>query len=251
MRLLQRALTALRADSERSLGDSFFAVACPPFRPRATAAGSFDFTSSSLVRAAAYVNLRFVKGREAQEREGFSMACKLDLRDLIVAEANDQGVPPEIALAVATQESGLCHWGPGGGVLRGKAGEYGVMQLMPATASVLGVDPTDVNQNIHGGVKYLSQLYDRFGDWSLAVQHYNGNGPAAQSYSARVMAIARGFGFGLALSASRANAAGNNSSGTQPPLPVNVSMNVPISANTLVLGGIVAGAGLLAWSIAS
>jgi len=174
-------------------------------------------------------------------------ACKIDLRDVIVAEANDQGVPPEIALAVATQESGLCHWGPGGGVLRGKAGEYGVMQLMPATAATLGVDPTDVNQNIHGGVKYLRELYDRYGDWALAVQHYNGNGPAAQSYSARVMAIARGFGFGLAISAGRANAAGSKSS----PAPGAVGSNggpPSISANKLIVGGIVAGAGLLAWA---
>jgi len=176
------------------------------------------------------------------------MACKIDLRDIIVAEANDQGVPPEIALAVATQESGLCHWGPSGNVLRGKAGEYGVMQLMPATASALGVDPTDVNQNIHGGVKYLSQLYDRFGDWALAVQHYNGSGPDAQKYMARVMAIARGYGFGLAV------AAGNKSNGGSPGLqPSAIGANAatpPISAKTLVLGGIVAGAGLLAWAIA-
>lgn len=171
------------------------------------------------------------------------MACKIDLRNIIIDEANDQGVPPEIALAVATQESGLCHWGPSGNVLRGKAGEYGVMQLMPATAAALGVDPTDVNDNVHGGVKYLSQLYNRFGDWALAVQHYNGNGPAAQNYSARVMAIARGFGFGLAISASKA--AGSKSNGLQPPSAP------PFPANTLVLGGIVAGAGLLAWAIAS
>ena len=162
-------------------------------------------------------------------------ACKTDLRDLIVAEANDQGVPPEIALAVATQESGLCHWNPNGSVKRGKAGEYGVMQLMPATASALGVDPTDVNDNIHGGVKYLRQLYDQYGDWALAVQHYNGSGPDARAYAVRVIAIARGFGFGLALSA------GKNAAGMMP----------PISTNTLIAGGIVAGAGLLAWAIAS
>jgi hypothetical protein len=174
-------------------------------------------------------------------------ACKIDLRDVIVSEANDQGVPPEIALAVATQESGLCHWGPGGGVLRGKAGEYGVMQLMPATASRLGVDPTDVNQNIHGGVKYLSQLYDRFGDWALAVQHYNGNGPAAQSYAVRVMAIARGFGFGLALSAGKA--AGSKSPSPTPGAIGANSVTLPaVSTNTLIAGGIVAGAGLLAWA---
>lgn len=172
------------------------------------------------------------------------MACRIDLRDMIVSEANDQSVPPEIALAVATQESGLCHWGPSGSVLRGKAGEYGVMQLMPATAAALGVDPTDVNDNIHGGVKYLSQLYDHYGDWALAVQHYNGSGPAAQSYSARVMAIARGFGFGLALSA------GKNAAGSKSFLPPN-GIAPPIATNTLVMGGIVAGAGLLAWAIAS
>jgi hypothetical protein len=175
-------------------------------------------------------------------------ACKIDLRDMIVSEANDQGVPPEIALAVAAKESGICHWGPGGGVLRGKAGEYGVMQLMPATAASLGVDPTDVNQNIHGGVKYLRQLYDRFGDWALAVQHYNGSGPAAQNYAARVMAIARGFGFGLALSASKAAGSKSNTPGD---IGANGVSLPSISANTLVLGGIVAGAGLLAWAMAS
>jgi soluble lytic murein transglycosylase-like protein len=184
-----------------------------------------------------------MNAKEKVEIKQLMAACKIDLRDMIIAEANDQGVPPEIALAVATQESGMCHWSPSGGVLRGKAGEYGVMQLMPATAAALGVDPTDVNQNIHGGVKYLSQLYDRYGDWALAVQHYNGNGPAAQSYSARVMAIARGFGFGLALSASK-NAAGSKSNGPQP----SAAGNVPIPANTLIIGGIVAGAGLLAWA---
>ena len=176
------------------------------------------------------------------------MACKIDLRNVIVGEANSQGVPPEIALAVATQESGMCHWGPSGNVLRGKAGEYGVMQLMPQTAATLGVDPTDVNDNIHGGVKYLSQLYDRYGDWTLAVQHYNGTGPATQAYATRVLAIARGYGFGLALrtSANSQSAAGSKSSGF-PQLP---QVALPrISANTLVASGIVAGAGLLFWAM--
>lgn len=177
------------------------------------------------------------------------MACKIDLRDMIIAEANDQGVPPEIALAVATQESGMCHWSPSGNVLRGKAGEYGVMQLMPATAARLGVDPTDVNDNIHGGVKYLKELYGETGDWTLAVQHYNGSGPKAQSYAVRVMAIARGYGFGLALSAGR-NAAGSKS-GSFLPAAGAIGAKVPVSANTLMVAGIVAGAGLLGWAIAS
>ncbi len=180
------------------------------------------------------------------------MACKIDLRDLIVNEANSQGVPPEIALAVATQESRLCHWLPNGSVLRGKAGEYGVMQLKPATAADLGVDPTDVNDNIHGGVKYLRQLYDRYGDWQLAVQHYNGSGPRARAYAIAVMAIARGYGFAL-------NAAGNKSNGNgsqppqaaSPPAFLNSAIRGFVTGQRLMIGGAIVAGAFLAWAIAS
>jgi hypothetical protein len=176
-------------------------------------------------------------------------ACKIDLRDVIVTEANDQDVPPEIALAVATDETRLCHWRSDGSVVLGDPTKYGraigVMQLLPGTAANLGVDPYDVNQNIHGGVKYLSQLYDHYGDWGLAVQHYNGSGPDARKYMVRVMNIARGYGFGLALSASRANAAGSKSN-TSDIGAIGVSLPT-VSSNTLIISGIVAGAGLLAW----
>jgi soluble lytic murein transglycosylase-like protein len=51
----------------------------------------------------------------------------------------------------------------------------GIMQLMPGTASALGVaDAFDPRQNIMGGAKYLSQLLARFdGDVRLAVAAYN------------------------------------------------------------------------------
>lgn len=43
------------------------------------------------------------------------------------------------------------------------AGATGLMQLMPGTASDLGVhDRYDPRQNIHGGVKYISELMERF-----------------------------------------------------------------------------------------
>jgi soluble lytic murein transglycosylase-like protein len=173
------------------------------------------------------------------------MACKFDLREKIIAEANDQGVPPEIALAVATQESNLCHWAPNGNVLRGAAGEYGVMQLMPATASSLGVDPTDVDQNIHGGVKFLRQLYDKYGDWGLAVQHYNGSGPAAQTYAQKVLAIADRYGLALNV-ANGGNSGSLNAGVAQPPAAVT-----PIFSKNLLIGaGIVAGAGILGFVVA-
>ena len=54
-------------------------------------------------------------------------------------------------------------------------GAQGLMQLMPATATRMGVrDPLDPRQNVFGGVKYLSQLLARYdGDVALALAGYN------------------------------------------------------------------------------
>ena len=101
------------------------------------------------------------------------MACNVDLTSLIISEAQAQGVDPGIALAVARTESGVCQWTPSGSVVTSSAGAIGVMQLEPATAAALGVDPNDVNQNIQGGITYLKQLYQQFGSWNLALAAYN------------------------------------------------------------------------------
>jgi soluble lytic murein transglycosylase-like protein len=44
---------------------------------------------------------------------------------------------------------------------------------MPATAAGLGVDPTDLSGNVQGGISYLNQLYQQFGDWATALAAYN------------------------------------------------------------------------------
>jgi hypothetical protein len=82
-------------------------------------------------------------------------------------------VPPEIALAVARRESSLQHYGPDGNVIRGKAGEYGLFQLMPGTAGDCGVNPLILEDNVDCGVRYLSQQYRTFGSWDLALSAYN------------------------------------------------------------------------------
>lgn len=100
-------------------------------------------------------------------------ACKVNLSDLIIQEAQSQGVDPGVALAVARTESGICQWRPDGSTVISSAGAIGVMQLEPATAAALAVDPYDVNQNIRGGVTYLKQLFQKYGSWDQALAAYN------------------------------------------------------------------------------
>ena len=62
------------------------------------------------------------------------------------------------------------------------AGAIGVMQLMPETAESLGVDPYNEDENIEGGIKYLKQMLDKFGDTRLATAAYNAGPGAVQKY---------------------------------------------------------------------
>ena len=130
------------------------------------------------------------------------------ISDLITQQANDAGVPPSIALAVANRESNTQQWYSNGSLVTGASGEIGVFQLMPATAAKLGVDPTDVTQNVYGGVSYLSQLYNQFGDWGLAVAAYNagpGNvakGKIPSSTQRYVASVLQAAGFTTGTSAS-------------------------------------------------
>lgn len=64
-------------------------------------------------------------------------------------------------------------------------GARGLMQLMPKTATELGVaDPTNPAQNIEGGVKYISQLLDKYqGDVNKALAAYNAGSGNVDKYN--------------------------------------------------------------------
>lgn len=66
------------------------------------------------------------------------------------------------------------------------AGACGLTQLMPGTASELGVsDRFDPVQNLNGGADYLARQIVRFGDLRLALAAYNA-GPARVARLGRV-----------------------------------------------------------------
>jgi soluble lytic murein transglycosylase-like protein len=85
-------------------------------------------------------------------------------------------VPPQIVEAVAWQESRFNH------AAVSSKGARGVMQLLPTTASDLGVDPSDLRGNIDGGAAYLAQQLRRFGDVKLALAAYNAGPKAVERY---------------------------------------------------------------------
>ena len=66
-----------------------------------------------------------------------------------------------------------------------RMGAQGLMQLMPATAKELGVNNSlNAQQNINGGVKYLSQLLNDFnGNIRLATAAYNAGPNAVKKYN--------------------------------------------------------------------
>lgn len=107
-------------------------------------------------------------------------------QDLQVA-ARASGLPTTFLAAVMMQESG------GDPDARSPKGAMGLMQLMPDTASKMGVsNPWDPRQNLVGGAVYLADLLRQFGEDPVlalaaynagpqAVRHYGGIPPFAQT----------------------------------------------------------------------
>jgi soluble lytic murein transglycosylase-like protein len=61
---------------------------------------------------------------------------------------------------------------------RSQAGAEGVLQVLPATASALGLDSSRPAGNVLAGARYLRQLLERFDSVDLALAAYNA-GPSA------------------------------------------------------------------------
>jgi hypothetical protein len=162
------------ADRHEVLGD---------FTRLHTATGSIDFPSTS------------IQGFEVEEyvrptpppvdptpvaAQTPPPAPALTPKELVDKAALSHGLRPEFVRSVAAVESAF----------RERAvspkGAIGLMQLMPGTATDLGVDPNDPEQNAHGGAKYLKELLLRYKDSQdpvrFALAAYNAGPGAVDRY---------------------------------------------------------------------
>ena len=110
------------------------------------------------------------------------MATALNLtayKQEVAAAATEFGLDPALLRAVIHAESAF---NPNAVSV---AGAEGLMQLMPGTASDMGVaNPFDVGQNIRGGAQYLSELLKQFnGNERLATAAYNAGPQNVQKYN--------------------------------------------------------------------
>ncbi len=97
----------------------------------------------------------------------------------IEAACAKYGLNPNLLAGLIEQES---HFDP---TVGSGAGAQGLTELMPETASFLGVtDPHDPTQSIEGGARLLSEKLSEFGgNTELALAAYNAGSGAVQQYN--------------------------------------------------------------------
>ncbi|MHB1486730.1 MAG: NlpC/P60 family protein [Acidimicrobiales bacterium] len=98
------------------------------------------------------------------------------LAPLFLSSAAKHGLSPQLLAAVAKVESGF---DPGA---TSPAGAEGLMQIMPATAAGMGINPYDPAQAIDAAGRILAGNLAHFGSVPLALAAYNAGAGAVETY---------------------------------------------------------------------
>jgi len=102
----------------------------------------------------------------------------INMNQIFEEASQEYGVPTKLLKAVAKVES---NFNPNA---KSSCGAMGVMQLMPKTASGLGVgNPYNAKENINGGAKLLSGLFKKYdGNLTLTLAAYNAGSGNVSKY---------------------------------------------------------------------
>ena len=176
-RAVRRRNAGATAQAVMSAPGQYYAAGSANFgsNPEVSLAGMSGFGSSAMGFAEGGVAGLFRRYAEGGVVGGIPEDALAAMREKVINDygfdpvdiAMEEGVDPDLFLRVMWTENK----GRQGPV--SEAGAIGLMQLMPATARELGVDPNNPIDNARGGARYLRQQLNTFQSVPLALAAYN------------------------------------------------------------------------------
>jgi len=115
---------------------------------------------------------------EARPAPALKATPPATLEEMVSAASNSNHIDPDLIMVLIGAESGF------NASAVSPKGALGLMQLMPQTASRLGVgDPLDPLANVNGGTRYLRELLDLYhNDLVKALAAYNAGPKRVEQY---------------------------------------------------------------------
>ena len=133
---------------------------------------------ADVVDLSSSVEERLRELQNARDRSARKNTSSASWNEEIFQASQESGVPPELLRAMMQTESG------GNPRAVSPKGAMGLMQLMPGTARLMGVqDPYDPGENLRGGAAYMARMMQKYGDdRELALAAYNAGPGRVDSY---------------------------------------------------------------------